>query len=687
MAKYEYFNRDISWLSFNYRVLQEANDPSLPIYERLNFLAIYSNNLEEFYRVRVSYYRDLLRRANSIPQKIEKVQPAKIINKINSIVGKHQLEFTDIYRRIVPELKEEGVLLIDRREKLTLRQSKNAKAIFMNDILGAIQPVLLIKKNVRPFLKTGHVYLMLEMYTKRSRVSKSKQVAKYGMIKLPTDHNISRFIELQEYKGKYYIMFIDDIIMRHVHTIFPGYVINEWYSVKVTRDADMEYDEFEGEDLIEVIEHLESARSLGLPNRFQYDSYMPQRMLDYLVETFKIPQESLVKGRAVHNFKDFFSFPNPLSPKLENEKIVPLKVPELDGAGDIMDKMDDKEYLLHFPYQSYQYFIRFLNEAALDDRVTEIWATQYRVASNSAVVDALMNAALHGKKVTVFVELKARFDEEANLNYARDMRKAGIRIIYSLPGLKVHAKMVMVIRDNKKYAFLATGNFNEKTARLYGDHGLFTVDIRLTTEIEHLFKHLENQKYKLKLNHILVPNFNMVETYILLINQEIRNVKNGEEGYILLKMNGLQDKVLVDKLYEASEAGVKVDLLIRGVCVLVPNKKFSKNIRVVRIIDRFLEHARVFLFSNNGENILYMGSADWMKRNLYKRIECVFPIYNIHLKKEILDILNIQLKDNVKGRYVDENMHNKFRNDIKGEKIRSQIETTNYLKKKYGQGS
>jgi polyphosphate kinase len=414
---------------------------------------------------------------------------------------------------------------------------------------------------------------------------------------------------------------------------------------------------------------------------------MPKKLLDYLLASFYIDKDILVMGGNRHNFRDFFSFPNPVFPKLEIEGLPPIPIPALANQkkpiGSLISK---KDFLLSVPYQPFEHYMRFLRESSTDPSVKEIKATQYRVSDHSVVVNSLIAAAENGKKVTVFVELKARFDEEANLKWASEMTKAGIRIIYSIPKLKVHAKIALVIRKKgSKYgdqAYLGTGNFNEKTARLYCDHGLFTSNPEVVGEVKNLYKHLENQKIRPKFKHILVPGFNMVEKFIKLIDQEIAHVEEGKIGYILLKMNGLQDKEMVDSLYRASEAGVKVDLIIRGVCTLKTGMPYSKNIRVIRIVDRFLEHARVFVFLNNGDHQIYMGSADWMKRNLRARVECGFPIYDPELKKELIDILNIQLSDNVKACEIDEHLKNE-RIVTKGPDIRAQIAIYEYFKNKY----
>ncbi len=690
MAKYEYFNRDISWLSFNYRVLEEAMDRSLPLYERIKFLAIYSNNMEEFYSVRVSYYKQMMRQEARFPEQIKRVQPQKVIHEINQIVSEQQVIFHNIFEKeIIPELQKNNIFFVDDKSELSEEEKDYLHELFYIEVLTQIQPVLLLKHRIRPFLQTGNVYLALEMVI-RDRFDKKtgKRREQYGIIKVPLDRNLPRFIELPAKDGVYKVMFLEDLIMRHVDAIFPGFIVTNYYSIKLTRDADLEYDDYEGEDLIDVIEDLRKHRSLGKPNRFQYDRTMPGKLLNYLIKSFYLEDDILVRGGSRHNFRDFFTFPNPLSPQLEIEKWPPLPVPVFEEReGTIAELIEERDLLLNVPYQRYDYLIDFLSEASRDPSVEEIKTTQYRVAENSTVIKTLINAAENGKKVTVFVELKARFDEEANLEWASEMKKAGIRILYSIPKLKVHAKLALVIRKEDSeigdQVYLGTGNFNEKTAKLYGDHGLFTSHIGIVNEVKNLYHYLEDQTFKCSFDHILVPGFNMIDELTRMIRKEVKNVKDGKDGYILLKMNGLQYEPLVDELYMASEAGVKIDLIIRGICILKPNQPYSRNIRVIRIVDRFLEHARVFVFHNGGKEKVYMGSADWMKRNLNRRIECIFPIYEQPLKEELMDILSIQLSDNVKASEIDENLQNvRVINDKP--KIRSQFATYEYFKDKYG---
>ena len=687
MSKYEYTNRDISWLSFNFRVLQEAMDKTLPLYERIKFLAIYSNNMEEFYQVRVSYYKQMLRHEKEFPKKhFRRVDPAGTIKQINQIVTNQQSIFHHTFEEeILPALRASDIIVVNEKDQLTEEQKEFISKVFYSTMITSIQPVLLVRKKVRPFMKTGQPYMALKMVSRDG--TKHNQMERYGIVKIPTDHNISRFLELPEHDGKHYIMFLEDVIMHHIDAIFPGYTVKGSYSLKLTRDADMEYDDYEGDDLIDAIDQIRSVRSVGLPNRFQFDRAMPEKLLNYLTSSLYVSNDILVQGGNRHNFRDFFGFPNPVYPKLEIQSLPPVPIPSLaNQKKPIASLIGKKDYLLSVPYQPFEHYLRYLREASTDPTVKEIKATQYRVSDHSVVVNSLIDAAENGKKVTVFVELKARFDEEANLKWANEMTKAGIRIIYSIPNLKVHAKISLVIRKKgSKYgdqAYLGTGNFNEKTARLYGDHGLFTSNPEVVGEVKELYRHLEDQTIRPTFKHILVPGFNMVPSFLNMINHEIANVKEGKIGYILLKMNGLQDKEMVDSLYRASEAGVKIDLIVRGVCTLKTGQRYSKNIRVIRIVDRYLEHARVFVFLNDGEHCVYLGSADWMKRNLRRRVECIFPVYDPDLKKEILDVLNLQLSDNVKACEIDENLKNQ-RIVTKGPDFRAQMTTYQYFKNKY----
>ncbi|PKQ68661.1 polyphosphate kinase 1 [Labilibaculum manganireducens] len=687
MQKYQFLNRDLSWLSFNKRVLQEASNTRLPLYERIKFLAIYSSNLDEFYRVRLGTYK----RFTELPAEdkdILRENPDAILKNINAEVDRQQNEFGNIFtQEIIPALEEEDIILI-RDQSLCEEHHQFVKDFFLDNLLPHVQPILLLKKQIQPFLQNNVIYIAVKLFKKRKKeeeegTPKSRR-SRYAIIKVPS-HRFPRFIELPDRDGKHFIMFLDDIIKLRMKLLFPGYKIDSSYSFKLSRDADLLIeDEYSG-DLIKMIENSLKKRETGSPSRFLYDASIPKDFLKFLKDSFNLQNNDMVKGARYHNFQDFFGFPNPKYPELEPESFHPLKVDDLQGNKSVFKTIRLKDQILHFPYQSYEYVIRFLNEAAVDPKVVEIKATQYRVADNSAVVNALINAALNGKKVTVFVEVKARFDEEANLRSANEMRKAGVKIIDSIPGLKVHAKLALVLRkgDKKDYAFLSTGNFNEKTAKIYSDHGLLTSNEVIITELKQLFDYLENQTEGYEFRKLLVGRFNLRRSLIELIDQEIQNVKKGHKGYIILKMNGLQERDMITKLYEASENGVKIDLIIRGICCLKPNKTYAKNIRIIRIVDQFLEHGRIFYFHNLGEELLYLSSADWMNRNLHRRIECAFPIQDKKIKKELIDILNIQLNDNVSARILDGKLNNlPIPINGKVKKIQSQKEIFAYLNKK-----
>jgi polyphosphate kinase len=685
MPKYQFLNRDLSWLSFNKRVLDVATNKNLPLYERIKFLAIYSSNLDEFYRVRVGTYKRFTELSTEDKLKLRE-NPDLILKKIKQEVDQQQNHFGNIFRgEIIPSLQENNIFLVQNEELCELHQ-KFVKDFFLENLLPQMQPMLLLKKQVQPFLQNNAIYMAVKLFKKQKKEDETKKRrARYAIVKIPS-HRFDRFIKLPQIDDKHYVIFLDDIIRLRMKILFPGYKIDSCYSFKLSRDADLLIeDEYSG-DLIEMIENSLKKRETGTPSRFLYDENMPKGFLKFLKESFDLHPNDIVKGGKYHNFQDFFSFPNPRYPELELENFQALKADVFKGVGrSIFKSIRKKDRILHFPYQSYEYVIRFLNEAALDPKVEEIKATQYRVANNSAVVNALINAAHNGKKVTVFVEVKARFDEEANLRSAREMRKAGVKIIYSIPGLKVHAKIALVIRkgDKKDYAFLSTGNFNEKTAKVYADHGFFTSNDNTINELKQLFDYLENKTPNYEFNHLLVGQFNLKDQLIQLIDTEIENAKQNKKAHIILKMNGLQERKMIKKLYEASEQGVKVDLIVRGICCLKPEQSYSKNIRVVRIVDQFLEHARVFYFYHNGDEKLYLSSADWMNRNLHRRIECAFPIEDTDIKTELIDILHIQLKDNTSARVLDKNLNNlSILKSEQDQTIRAQFETFDYLKEK-----
>jgi polyphosphate kinase len=682
----KYINRDISWLSFNGRVLEEAKDRSLPLYERLKFLAIYSSNLDEFYKVRVASYR---RSLSGPAEDVENSGPGtkSVLQEILRIVDKQQNEFGSIFwDELVPGLRENHIILL-QDENLNKARRDFITRYFHTEAIPYINPLLLLKGKISPFLQDDAIYLAVKLLKKDKpgEAGSRKRKPRYAIVNIPVNP-LPRFLQLPEKNGNHCIIFLDEIIRLNLDVLFPGYEIDSSYSIKLSRDADLGIDdEFTG-DLAEKISSSLVKRKTGVPSRFLYDNRIPGPFLDFLRQCLKLSRDELVPGGRYHNFSDLFSFPNPFSPRLEIKTLPALINTELGSFPSMFDAIGTRDWMLHFPYHSYDPVIRFLNEAAIDPRVRELKVTQYRVAPDSAVVNALINANKNGKRVTVFVELKARFDEYANIQFAKIMKKAGIKIIYSIPGLKVHAKVALVLRKSSKgkrdaYAFLSTGNFNEKTARIYADHGLFTGNGKITSELMQLFNHLEDQDNKPKFKHLLVAQFNIKKEFTRLIDREIRNAENGKEARVILKMNGIDHRKMIDKLYEASGKGVQVDLLVRGICCLVPGKKYSKNITVTRIIDRYLEHARVFLFHNGGDPVMYMASADWMNRNLNRRIELGFPVYDEQIKREVMQILELQLQDNTRARILDD-MHNNLKKPAGSRRIRAQIETYKFLKER-----
>ncbi|ASB47923.1 polyphosphate kinase 1 [Alkalitalea saponilacus] len=680
----KYFNRDISWLSFNYRVLEEADDKRLPLYERLKFLAIYSSNLDEFYKVRVAEYK-----YNFDPEEVDEIQgasPVKVLKQINTIVDKQLIDFSRIFHNeILAGLYEEGLMLYQGFEPPAKVHQTFIRDYFYREVIPYLQPVLLTR-GTRSFLRDNRLYLAIKLFRKKNTDDPErlkKRRPRYAIVKLPTN-DLPRFIRLPDLGGQYHFLFLDDLVRFNLQELFPGYDVDSSYCIKLLRDADLGIqDEFSG-NLVEKIRRNIGLRKVGEPTLFTYDRAIPSEFLQILKETFGLYKEDMLAGERYLSFQDFFSFPNPFSPRLQMNHPSPIQPAALRKYGSMFSAIKIKDRVLHYPYQSFDFVLKFLNEASLDPKVEEIKVTQYRVASNSAVVNALINAARNGKRVTVFVEVKARFDEENNLQMARLMEKAGVRIIYSLPGLKVHAKMALVIRRaggvrKRSYAYLSTGNFNEKTARLYADHGFFTCKDEYIYDLERLFNYLEDQSELPVFNKILVTQFNFKQDLMRYIDREIELAQNGGEGYILLKMNGIQNKTFINKLYEASDAGVKIDLIVRGICSVVPDQPFSKNIRIRRIVDSYLEHARIWVFGNSGNKKVYMTSADWMNRNINRRIEIAFPVDDEEILEELLDILNLQLRDNVKARYIDHQLNNIKVEHDGYERIRSQWSTFNML--------
>ncbi|MDY4551692.1 MAG: RNA degradosome polyphosphate kinase [Parabacteroides sp.] len=682
---YQYIRRDISWLSFNYRVLLEAEDRSLPVYERIKFLSIYSSNLEEFYEIRVAEHRSVIFKKNYAEESADEAE--QTLTAITNEVNRQQRDYYRIFNEVLAELNRQNIQLYPDSQPEPFHE-EFVHNFFNEEVFPFLSPVMIQVGDILTFIRDRRLYLIIRM---RKRGACSEQDPfHYALMKIPFS-KVPRFIELPPHEGKHYIMFIDDIIRANLASIFPGYEIDSCYSIKISRDADIYLEDEKGSKLVESLKKKVRKRKIGALSRFMYDGAMPDDFLNFVCEAFNIQRDDLVVGGRYLNLQDLAQLPNPVGASLVQEIPAPMRVSYLDEVGSVFKAVKKRDILLHFPYQSFDYLIRFLMEAAFDPKVEEIKITQYRVAENSAVINTLISAAQNGKKVTVFVELKARFDEENNLSTAQKMEQAGIRIIYSIPGLKVHAKVAVILRrdaeDGRKrrnFAYLSTGNFNEKTAKIYSDVALLTSNEELVSDISKVFAILEGKISNPSFRHLLVARFNMVPELQRLIEREIQHVKAGRRGYLLLKMNGLHDQQMINALYRASEQGVEIDLIVRGICCLVPDQPYSRNIRVTRIVDMFLEHARAWYFYNDGEDELYLASADWMRRNLNRRIETAFPILVPALKQEIRDILQIQLADNVKACRLDEHLNNCFKRETATQEppVRAQWAIYHYLKQK-----
>lgn len=695
-SKYNYFKRDISWLSFNYRVLLEAMDERLPLYERINFISIYSSNLEEFYKIRVADHKAVASGATESDE--ETVQSAReLVEDINREVNRQLDDRVRIYeQKILPALRKSHIIFYQDRHVEPFHQ-QFVKDFFREEIFPYLQPVPVSKDKIVSFLRDNRLYLAIRVYPKgesspngdvQDEASKSNRQPYYFVMKQPFA-KVPRFIELPSHEKNYYLMFTEDIIKANLNLIFPGYDVDSSYSIKISRDADILIDDTASSaDLVAQLKKKVKKRKIGDVCRFVYDRAMPQDFLDFLVDAFRINRDELVPGDKHLNLEDLRHLPNPNRYLHCPEKPKPMKLTILDEKESIFNYVEKKDLLLYYPYHSFEHFIHFLYEAVHNPETREIMVTQYRVAENSAVINTLIAAAQNGKKVTVFVELKARFDEENNLATAEMMQAAGIKIIYSIPGLKVHAKVALVRRRSfngekiPSYAYISTGNFNEKTATLYADCGLFTCRKEIVNDLYNLFRTLQGKEDP-KFSTLLVARFNLIPELNRLIDREIALADQGKHGRIILKLNALQDPTMIDRLYEASEHGVEIDLIVRGICCLIPGQPYSRNIRVTRIVDSFLEHARIWYFGNDNHPKLFLGSPDWMRRNLYRRIEAVTPVLDPDLRDSLIEMLRIQLTDNQKACWVDDRLRNVFKKKMPGTpSVRAQYYFYEWLSKK-----
>lgn len=682
--KNNYIPRDISWLSFNARVLQEANDQSVTLKDRIRFLGIFSNNLDEFFRVRVATLKrmvELLEKKKSLNIDILD-SPHLILDEIQKVVLKQQSEFNRIWGNINRELIKRKILIINDR-KLNNEQKIFVKDYFDNVVRPYIIPLMIENLQELPYLRDKSLYLAIVMRNKNDAYHE-----KFSLIEIPSK-SIGRFVILPSSAGTKSIILLEDIIKFNLPVIFSHFKFNQFdaHVFKITKDAEIDLDQEVGINFVEKISKGVKNRRKGKPVRFVYDKDMNAELLDFLIQKLHLTRKSsIIPGGHIHNFKHFMDFPDVLVEKQDRPK--PFAHPAFKKNNQVSEVVLQKDVLLHFPYHSFDPVIDMLREAAMDDDVISIKITAYRLASNSKVINALINAARNGKKVTVFLELKARFDEEANLEWKTAMEEEGVNVLVGIPNVKVHAKICIIQKRvaNKliQYGFISTGNLNEKTARIYADHCLLTASRPLLLEVNKVFTYLETwqmgDKPIGKTRNLLISPINMRNTIIQLINNEIKFAKLGKPAKIIVKLNSLSDHLLLDHLYKALKAGVEVHLIIRGILTLKKGIEKTKiKLNAISIVDQYLEHARVMIFHNKGNEKVYISSADWMVRNLDHRIEVATPILDPRLKKELIDIINIQLKDNNKARILDEHLSNNYVPSVHKKIYKSQVETYHYL--------
>ncbi|MFI5149858.1 MAG: polyphosphate kinase 1 [Bacteroidia bacterium] len=651
--------RDLSWLSFNDRVLQEAADDSVPLMERIRFLGIFSNNRDEFFRVRVATIKRMVRLGKKGLDLIGQ-DPVDVLEKIVEFSKESEEKFDQVYRNILQELEKHRIF-IRNETGLSPDQAKFVKDYFHDEVMPSLVPIMLDRNREFPYLKDKSIYLAI-------RLVREGKKSRYSLVEVPTD-SISRFLVLPHEGANRYVMLLDDVIRFCLHEMFYlfDYDRIEAHTIKLTRDAELDIDTDVSQTILEKISRSLKKRKLGQPVRFVYDTEMPDETLDYFSKRIKfIGSDSLIPGGRYHNFKDFMKFPDLGMKELRYPPRQPVSHPDLPDGVSMFRVIRKKDIMLHYPYQSFRHIIDLLREASIDPKVVSISTTLYRAARNSNVMNALINAVKNGKQVTVVVELQARFDEENNIYWANRLQEEGARVIYGVAGLKVHSKLVLIQRredrKNVRYAHIGTGNFNEQTAKIYSDKSLLTADPRITGEVEQLFTFFADNLKVGAFKHLLVAPFNMRKKFLQLINTEIENARKKKKSGIIIKMNSLTDPELIRKLYEASIAGVEIKLIIRGICSLVTETEgFSQNIKAISIVGRYLEHARVFIFCNGGEEKYFISSADWMIRNLDHRSEVAVPIYSKEIQKEMSEVIQLQLKDNTKARVLNKRQDNRLR--------------------------
>ena len=685
MAKksWEYQNREISWLSFNERVLQEAMDPNVPLLERMRFLGIYSNNLDEFFRVRVATISRMIDYGKkAIP--LLGYDPKVTLKEILRINRQQMLLFQETYKELKKLLASHEIFILDENE-LSEEQGEKVTNYFRNHVRSSLVPLMIEDKRPFPTLNGKGIYFAVKLY---NGDGSSKKDVQYSIIEIPSQV-ISRFYVLPEDEGKKYIILLDDVIRFCLAEIYATFEFEnvEAYTIKFTRDEELDMEDNVSVSLIEKLESGIKARKRGDTVRFVYDRTMPQDLLDFLLSNNAIEEEdNIVAGGRYHNFKDFIDFPVIGAKRLRYKPLPAVKHKYLESHVSLFTAIKEKDILLSYPYQSFNYVIDLLREAAIDPKVRSIKITLYRVAKNSKVINALINAAKNGKAVTVIVELQARFDEENNIYYANKLQEEGIKVNFGIAGLKVHTKIILIRRKetnkNVYYAHIGTGNFNEKTSEIYCDHSFLTANTKITNEVKKVFAFFKDNYKRHVFRYLLVSPFNTRRQFIKLVKTEIANARAGLPAGVTIKVNNLNDEEMANVLYEASEAGVKVNLIVRSICNVIPQQAYSENIHAISLVDRLLEHSRVMIFTNAGDAKVYIGSADWMTRNIDRRVEVTVPIFDPAIKQELIDMINIQLKDNTKSRVWNADLSNTYVVTGSDKEMRAQIATHEYLKKK-----
>jgi polyphosphate kinase len=679
-------NREISWLHFNARVLQEAVDQRNPLFERLRFIGIYSNNRDEFFRVRVATMRRL-KEINKEKHDFLDYDPAKTLKQIRVIIDQQEKAYMDAYLTIRDELRDHGFNIVGFGD-LNANQVRQVKKYFTQSVHPYLFPIMLRGVKDVEGLRDNSIYLVVRLSSSKPNIDDD-----YALVKVPTGR-VSRFFLLPDDGIESVVVLLDDVIRYNLEEIFLpfGYDIFEAYSIKFTRDAELDLENDLSKSFLEIMAESLKQRKRGAPVRFIYDKDMPAHILDLLLKKFKINKKDiLIPGWKYHNFRDFMSFPPVGHEDLWDKPMPPLRHPDLPLYQSIFAIIKTKDVMLHYPYHTFMHIIDLLREASIDPKVRSIKMTLYRAARDSNVINALVNAARNGKSVTVFLELQARFDEKANIQWSEKLHDEGVKIIKTIPGLKVHSKLLLIRRKESDgdvyYTNVSTGNFNESTAQVYADDSLLTSNEQIGLEVGQMFRLFETPYSPPNLKKLVISPYSTRKHFLKLINIEIRNAKAGKEAWCILKMNSLVDELLVEKLYQASQSGVNIQIICRGICVLRPGVPgLSENIETISIIDRFLEHSRVFVFANAGQPLYYISSADWMVRNLDHRFELVCPIEDPKLQKELLDMLQIQLADNTKARLLNmldvDEMNNYRPRKPHEPEVRSQFAIYNYFKRK-----